>query len=130
VERHTVSNFPDNTGKFVDFGPPKNVPNGQRRKGKIIEEVWAESPSVGSPHSQGHAPDCWGDYGYCAQLIEWNKGGHSIRFAYYRRSCGSEKWVCASQTTVEANPSEIKSLCERTLAKTAWLTKKPPTHSN
>jgi hypothetical protein len=24
---------------------------------------------------------------------------------------------------------EIKSLCERTLAKTDWLAKKPPTHS-
>jgi len=125
-----MSDYPNNINKPVIFKPPKDVPNGKPRKGKIVDEVWAESPEFGNAHSQGHAADCWGDYAFCAQLIAWSTGGHSIRFAYYRRSCGSDKWKCASQTTVEANPSEIKSLCEKTLAKTAWLTKEPPTHSS
>ena len=112
------------------FKPPKNVPDGKPRKGRIVDELWAENRRLEGGHQQGHAANCWGEYAFCAQLIEWDKGGHSIRFAYYRQSCGSEKWMFGSQTTVEANPEEIKSLCEKTLAKGEWLTKKPPTFPN
>lgn len=125
-----MSTFPNHVGNKVVFKPPKNVPDGKQRTGRIVDELWADNQGLKSRHQQGHAANCWGEYAFCAQLIEWDNGGHSIRFAYYRQSCGSEKWTFGSQTTVEANPEDIKSLCEKTLAKGEWLAKKPPTFSN
>jgi len=108
---------------MVTFKPPRNVPNGQRRKGKIIDEAWADNRRFDDRHNEGHVPNCWGDYAFCAQLIEWESGMRSIRLAYYRRSCGSERWLFASQTTVESNPDDIKALCERTLSRSEWFNK-------
>ncbi|MGA9602537.1 MAG: hypothetical protein WBQ82_00315 [Methyloceanibacter sp.] len=92
--------------------------------GKIIDEMWAiESQRDPPPHTHDD-PDCWGDYAFCSQLIEWQDGGHSIRLAYYHLPCKGTHWRFASQTTVETKLSTIKRLLERTLAKTHWFTKR------
>ena len=117
-------------GKAVKFGPPRDAhrKGANTRNGKIVDEVWAiESQRDAQKHVPHHHVDCWGDYAFCSQLIEWENGGYSIRLAYYRQRCGEDHWEFASQTTVETIPTTIKALLERTLAKTDWFTK--PTSS-
>jgi hypothetical protein len=104
------------------------VGRGFGRKGKIVDEVWVdpwldETPvhppgCTGIPDGDGQ---CWGDYAFCAQLIEWDYGKRSIRLAYYRRRCGELNWQYASQMTVDFYPETIKVLLENTLAKSDWF---------
>jgi hypothetical protein len=112
-------------GKQVIFRPPKDAlqRGAQARVGKIVDEVWAiDSQRDASKHTHND-PNCWGDYAFCSQLIEWTDGTYSIRLAYYRQRCGQDHWEFASQTTIETWPSTIKALFERTLAKSDWFTK-------
>src|SRR5689334_9714492 len=113
-------------GRSVNFGSPQDVhqQGGRPASGTIIDEVWADPDMNISPmHCQPceHGNDCWGDYSFCGQLIEWNDGTYSIRLAYYRRRCKEDWWEYASQMTVNAPWQIIKSLLERTLAKTTWF---------
>jgi hypothetical protein len=112
-------------GKQVRFRPPQDARQrgAQDRIGKIIEEVWANESQRNALKHTHNDPDCWGDYAFCSQLIEWNDGGYSIRLAYYRQRCGQDHWEFASQTTLETRPSTIKALLERTLAKSDWFTR-------
>jgi hypothetical protein len=113
-------------GDKVEFKPPLSARarGAQSRIGKIVDEVWArEEQRDPDPKKHDHDdPNCWGDYAFCSQLIEWQEGGHSIRLAYYRLPCGKDHWQFAGQTTIETRPSTIKLLMERTLAKTEWFT--------
>ena len=96
------------------------------RHGKIIDEVWAIESQRDPPKHEHNDPNCWGDYAFCSQLIEWKDGWYSIRLAYYRLPCGGSHWQFASQTTIETYPSTIKALFERTLEKPDWFTKPEP----
>jgi hypothetical protein len=120
-------------GQPVRFGAPKDVDTkkGAPAHGEIIDEVWADMALNSSPpHPQPcqGGDHCWGDYSFCAQLIQW-KDGHdndkpgepSVRLAYYRRRCGEDWWEYASQMTVTADCATVKALLEVTLAKTKWF---------
>lgn len=110
-------------GKSVRFSAPKDVgkKGGGASVGKIIDEIWVDPDLNESPRHPAPCPDspnCWGDYSFCAQLIEWSDAdrSHSIRLAYFRRRCGEDHWEFASQMTVNSDVETIKALCERTLA--------------
>jgi hypothetical protein len=122
-------------GRPVRYGAPADVSRrgGAAGEGVIIDEVWAD-PSLNSkrPHREPckWGKECWGDYSFCAQLIEWNDGSpHQIRLAYYRRRCGEDAWEYASQMTVSGEWKIIQRLLTRTLAKTTWF-KDPPSASH
>jgi hypothetical protein len=112
-------------GKPVNYGAPRDVhrKGGKGVTGKIIDEVWAIEAQRNAPKHTHNDPNCWGDYAFCSQLIQWDEGGHSIRLAYYRQRCGEDHWEFASQTTIETVPTTIKALLERTLEKADWFTK-------
>lgn len=118
-------------GKSVHFGVPKNLRGvSTAKKGRIIDEIWADPKINKSPHRKAKDKNDWGDYSFCAQLIEWDgnqKKEYSIRFAYFRRAAGKKnvKWRFASQTTVNSNYRIIKKLLERTLLKKEWFRKIP-----
>jgi hypothetical protein len=117
-------------GYPVTFGAPKDVreKGGSAAQGTIIDDVWVDaSINESPPHIKPcHAgPECWGDYSFCVQLIKWGDGSHSIRLAYYRRRCGEDSWKYASQMTVTDDWRTIKTLLERTLAKTTWFQDNP-----
>jgi hypothetical protein len=117
-------------GRPVRYGPPGDIQSkgGVGRAGKIVDEVWVEpkldetsvhpAGCTGAPKGDGQ---CWGDYAFCAQLIEWDFGRRSIRLAYYRRRCGESTWMYASQMTVDAYPDTMKSLLEKALSKSDWF---------
>lgn len=109
-------------GKTVTFGPPRDVfkAGGKSTAGKIIDEVWVNKDLNSTPPRQGDAHNSWGDYSFCAQLIDWGQGERGIRFAYYRRRIGEDWWELGSQTTVCSDPVTIKRLCELTLSKRTW----------
>jgi hypothetical protein len=110
-------------GRRVTFGAPGDVrkAGGNSGTGTIVDEVWVDEALNASPPKHASAGSSWGDYSFCAQLIEWDKGPRSIRLAYYRRRVGEDSWELASQTTVCADPATIKRLCELTLSKTGWF---------
>jgi hypothetical protein len=112
-------------GKQVRFRPPLDARKrgAQDRIGKIVDEVWAAEAQRDAPKHTHHDPNCWGNYAFCSQLIEWKDGGFSIRLAYYRQRCGQDHWEFASQTTLETRPITIKALMERTLQKADWFLK-------
>jgi hypothetical protein len=115
----------------VKYGAPGDIKKkgGIGRTGKIIDEVWVNPALDETPtHPAGCTGidsdgdgQCWGDYAFCAQLIEWDYGRRSIRLAYYRRRCGENTWMYASQMTVDAYPATMRSLLEKTLAKSEWF---------
>jgi hypothetical protein len=115
-------------GRHVRFGAPGDVraKGGSSVGGTILDEVWTNPElNASSPHQQPCDTHCWGDYAFCSQLIQWSDGSRnwrSIRLAYYRRRCGEDAWEYAAQMTVNAEPEEIKALCEKTLAKNSWFT--------
>lgn len=122
--------LPTRIGSSVKFGAPGDVKGkgGRGVEGKIVDEVWLDKVlNNSSPHSQPcrQGPHCWGDYSFCAQLIEWGDKTRDIRLAYYRRPCGENSWEYASQMTVTSAPQTIKALLEKTLAKSAWFQKRP-----
>jgi hypothetical protein len=110
-------------GCAVNFGPPQDVAlaGGASAAGRIIDEVWVDEALNASAPSNGNAAADWGNYSFCAQLIEWTAGERAIRLAYYRRRVGEDWWELGSQTTVCAEPATIKRLCELTLGKTQWF---------
>jgi hypothetical protein len=113
-------------GRKAEFQPPASAQkHGAKKKvvGKIVDEVWADEAQRDPPVHDHDDPDCWGDYAFCSQLIEWVGGGYSIRLAYYHLPCKGRHWQFASQMTVETKPSIIRPLLERTLAKTDWFNK-------
>lgn len=117
-------------GCLVKFGAPRDVQEkgGNGAAGKIVAEVWAESLDTVNDvpvHAHEKTRDCWGDYVFCSQRIEWKDGQSSIRLAYYRRRCGENHWEYASQMTVNADPVTIKVLLKQTLAQTAWFEIQP-----
>lgn len=112
-------------GDKVVYKPPLSAQRqgAPKRVGKIIDEVWAIEAQRDPPIHTHNEPHCWGDYAFCSQLIEWQAGGHSIRLTYYRRPCGKETWQYAGQTSIETQPSTIKTLLTKTLAQSEWFTK-------
>ena len=110
-------------GTPVRFGVPKDVgqKGGTVRHGTIVDEVWADPELNTSPPRQSTGVNDWGDYSFCAQLIQWDGGAQLIRLAYYRRRASQDHWEFASQMTVTAKSRTIKSLMEKTLAKTNWF---------
>lgn len=114
-------------GQRVRFGMPKDVgrKGGSVTYGAIVDEVWADPDiNLSAPRQTSDAND-WGDYSFCAQLIRWDSGEHQIRLAYYRRRANEDHWEFASQMTVTTNWKTIKSLMEKTLAKTDWFSDSP-----
>jgi hypothetical protein len=106
-------------GQSVRFGSPKDVGT-DASFGKIIDEVW-EDPEVNVSPRRRRTKGDWGDYSFCAQLIEWATGERQIRLAYYRRRAGEDHWEFASQMTVCSEPERIKRLCEATFSKRSWF---------
>jgi len=114
-------------GSSVRFNTPKDVRErgGTPVCGKVVDEVWV-TPEINRTHPRPPTgKEDWGDYSFCAQLIKWNDGTHSIRLAYYRRRAGEDFWEFASQTTVVSDWRTIKTLCEKTLGKANWFLNKP-----
>jgi len=120
-------------GKPVKYKPPRDM--GRRKKkaktGIIIDELWTD-PKIDKRRihtaqcRQRRTPiGCWGDYAFCAQLIRWDHGEHSIRLAYYRRRCTEDNWEYASQMTVDALWPTIKKLANKTLKKKEWFRDNP-----
>jgi hypothetical protein len=91
----------------------------------VVDEVWATPEVNNSPKREPVNKDDWGDYSFCAQLIKWDNGGHSICLPYYRRRAGEDWWEFASQMTVNSNWRTIKILLERTLAQSGWFSDNP-----
>lgn len=112
-------------GRPVRFGAPQDVhgKGGVAGQGTIVDEAWVDtSLNETGPHPQPCDEHCWGDYSFCSQLIKWSDGAPDmIRLAYYRRRCGEDFWEYASQMTVTAEPTIVKTLCEKTLAKEDWF---------
>ena len=110
-------------GRPVSYGAPQDIrgKGGQPSQGKIIDEMWV-TPSINNAQSRKPSnSNDWGDYSFCAQLIEFDDGYRNIRLAYYRRRAGEDHWEYASQMTVSSDPETMKMLCEKTLAMTAWF---------
>jgi hypothetical protein len=120
-------NLTSRIGTSVRFGPPKDAKakGGTPCCGTIVDEVWATPEVNTSPPRQTKSNNDWGDYSFCAQLIKWNDGSHSIRLAYYRRRAGENCWEYGAQMTVSSDWLIIKALLERTLAKTGWFSDNP-----
>jgi hypothetical protein len=72
-------------GNKVTFTPPVTAQRRGARSqvGRIVDEVWALESQRDPPAHVHDDPNCWGNYAFCSQLIEWEMGGHSIRLAYY-----------------------------------------------
>ncbi len=114
-------------GKRVHYGAPNDVrkKGGRSKSGKIVDEVWANKKLNASHRRRRKSVNDWGDYSFCAQLIKWESGEHSIRLAYYRRRAGEERWQYASQMTVDTGWKTIKALLQSTLAKENWFRDNP-----
>lgn len=114
-------------GCHVRFGAPRDVHHagGTPSYGAIVDEVWADPDANDSLAPKSGGPDDWGDYSFCSQLIRWTDGSHSIRLAYYRRRAGEDHWEYASQMTVNADPSTVRTLLQRTLARRKWFSGAP-----
>jgi len=116
-------------GRPVRYKPPRDAARrGKKGKtGTIIDETWA-NPKLHTARRHGRncrhrktQTGCWGDYSFCAQLIKWDHGEHSIRLSYYRRRCGEDKWEYASQMTVDSYWPTIKKLLKITLTQSEWF---------
>jgi hypothetical protein len=114
-------------GCQVRFGAPKDVDNrgGTAERGIIVDEIWADTELNSSPPRRAENAADWGDYSFCAQLIKWGEKEYTIRLAYYRRRVGEDYWEYASHTTVNSSWKTIKTLLERTHAKTGWFQDNP-----
>ena len=75
--------------------PPKNTkfkyPEGVKIRGKVIKEVRKFKHGTVS-----------GDYCMVIQLVEYPDGKDRVRFGYYRKKPGDDKFRWASQTTYQA----------------------------
>lgn len=116
-------------GRPVRYGAPKDVrqKGGKAAHGVIVDEIWADPEVNNAPPREPRHKHDWGDYSFCAQLIQWDDGkeGYAIRLAYYRRRCDENWWEFAGQTTVSSGWRNIKPLCEKTLSKTWWFQDNP-----
>lgn len=113
-------------GTSVTFSPPETLKDkgGKHYCGKVIDEVWADEEVNSSEPRKPRSEDDWGDYSFCAQLIEFQDGERMIRLAYYRRPPGEDYWRFASQTTITTDRINIKKLFEKTLLKNDWFKNK------
>ncbi len=72
--------------------PPKEVsfsyPEGTTLEGMVIKEV-----------GELVKTDCFGDYYFVIQLIDYDDKEMCVRFGYYRKKPGGKKFVWGSQTT-------------------------------
>ena len=120
-------NLTSRIGARVRFGAPRDVASagGKAGHGVVVDEIWADPSLNRSPPRKPTGPNDWGDYSFCAQLIQWEDGEFSIRLAYYRRRTGEDFWEYASQTTVNSDWRTIKSLLTRALSKDGWFRDKP-----
>lgn len=124
-------------GRHVKFRRPQDVArrigDGVQR-GKIVGEIWEnQAINLSKPHKH-HRTNCWGDYSFFAQLIEWNDEGsapwYQVRLGYWRRRCGENTWEMAGQTTATARWGVIKRLCKKTLDMNSWQGEKPEFSKN
>lgn len=86
--------------------PPKPVyfkyPEGTKIKGRVIKEVRKKYKS-----------SVIGDYCAVVQLIEHPMDENCVRFGYYRKKPGTEKFKWASQTTYEFPVGFTKELIKK-----------------
>ena len=110
-------------GSRVNFSPPSDVrlAGGVSSPGEIIDEVWVDEALNRSRPRRASPRNDWGDYSFCAQLIQWEDGQRMIRLAYYRRRAGENHWEFASQMTVCSEPETVQRLCKLTLGKKSWF---------
>ncbi len=111
----------------VNYKAPKDAEKAGAgaASGVIVDEMWVDEPVNTSPPRPRRSTDDWGDYSFCAQLIKWDSGDHTIRLAYYRRRPGEDWWEYASQNTVDSGWRTIKTLLENTSAKSEWFRDDP-----
>ena len=130
VNDQVAGHLSSRIGRRVNYTPPKDVSEagGHGYSGTIIDEVWADPNLNTKPPKRRESPEDWGDYSFCAQLIQWDNGEHSIRLAYYRRSAGQNRWRFGAQFTVDTGWRTIKALLRGTLAKENWFKDKPTIH--
>ena len=83
--------------------PPKyqkfKYPEGGENRAKIIKEVRKKKLGTVS-----------GEYCFVIQLIEYTGEENRVRFGYYRKKAGENKYRWASQTTYQAPVSFTKEL--------------------
>ncbi len=114
-------------GRKVRFNPPRDAARAGSlgREGVIVDDVFAD-PTVNArpPHAKpcNKGPYCWGDYSFCAQLIQFsNDNNRHIRLGYFRRRCGETYWTYAAQTTVSSRWQNVKALLDATSSKVDWF---------
>lgn len=117
-------------GRPVNYGMPKDVADsgkGKPYKGEVKDEVWESLALNERPPHSSPCPDanCWGDYSFVSQLIEWTAldgevAKREVRLGYWRRRCGENAWEYASQMTISGAPDRIERLLKKTLA-TNWF---------
>jgi len=119
IQGHLTSRI----GSRVNFSPPGDVrrAGGSSAPGEIIDEVWVDENLNRRRPRRTNPKHDWGDYSFCAQLIQWEDGRQMIRLAYYRRRTGENHWEFASQMTVCSEPEIIARLCKLTLSKKGWF---------
>lgn len=112
-----------NVGRPVNFSAPDNVKSlgAKDIKGLVIDEIWQDPSFSTRPVRNARSTTDWGDYSLFSQLIKWEDNTTSIRLGYYRRSPGKQNWRFASQWTITDEPAKIRSLLEKTLAKSDWF---------
>ncbi len=113
-------------GRAVNYSAPNDLKQKGRHgapHGRIVDDFFVTPSENSKPPHRQPCPneDCWGDYSFSSQLIEWDDGTHAIRMVYFRRRCGEDWWEYASQHTVSAEPADIKALLEATLSKVHWF---------
>jgi hypothetical protein len=85
---------------------PKRVhfeyPEGTKLDGRVVQEV-----------SDLYTSTVFGDYYMVIQRIQHEGAEDNIRFGYYRKKPGAEKFIWGSQTTYEFPVSLTKALLER-----------------
>lgn len=122
---HIVGHLTSRVGQDVTFSAPADVARlgGVEIHGRIVDELWATPELNVSPPRASRGISDWGDYAFFAQFIQWPDETHSIRLGYWRRRAGEDAWHFGSQMTLEADPSEMRTLLQKTLAMESWFCK-------
>ena len=120
---HILGHLTSRIGQDVTFSAPADVIQlgGTEIHGRIVDEVWADPALNVSPPRPSRGNSDWGDYSFFGQLIQWPDETCSIRLGYWRRRAGEDAWHFGSQMTLEAEPTELQTLLEKTLAMKHWF---------
>jgi hypothetical protein len=123
--KHRPGPLTSRIGRIVTFSSPKDVAKrgGARRTGTIVDEVWANEAVNRRDPRKLTKKDDWGDYSFCAQLIEWDDDPdvRSIRLGYFRRRAGEQHWEFAAQMSSTSDVKTMERLFKKTLKKSEWF---------